>query len=37
MRTEIPESAVNTELANCLTNRIAWLFYTHEEPNIIPY
>lgn len=37
MRTEIPESAVNTELANRLTNRISWLFYTHEEPNIIPY
>ncbi len=37
MRTEIPESAVNTELANRLTNRISWLFYTHEESNIIPY
>jgi hypothetical protein len=37
MRTEIPEAAVNTELANRLTNRIAWLFYTHEESNIIPY
>jgi len=37
MRTEIPEAAVNTEIANRLTNRIAWLFYTHEESNIIPY
>ena len=37
MRTEIPEAAVNTELANRLTNRIAWLFYTHEESNVIPY
>ena len=37
MRTEIPETAVNTELANRLTNRIAWLFYTHEESNVIPY
>lgn len=37
MRTEIPEAAVNTELANRITNRIAWLFYTHEESNVIPY
>ena len=37
MRTEIPEAAVNTELANRLTNRISWLFYTHEESNVIPY
>lgn len=37
MRTEIPESAVTTELSNRLINRIAWLFYNHEEPNIIPY
>ena len=37
MRTEIPESAVTTELANRLTNRISWLFYLHEESNIIPY
>ncbi len=37
MRNEIPEAAVNTELANRLTNRIAWLFYTHEESNVIPY
>lgn len=37
MRTEIPEAAVNTELSNRLINRIAWLFYTHDEPNTIPY
>ncbi|MCA9302999.1 MAG: hypothetical protein KC996_02645 [Phycisphaerales bacterium] len=37
MRTEIPESAVTTELSNRMINRIAWLFYTHEESNIIPY
>jgi len=37
MRTEIPETAVTTELSNRIINRIAWLFYNHEEPNIIPY
>lgn len=37
MRSELPEKAVTTELANRLTNRIAWLFYDHEESNIIPY
>ncbi|PCI10910.1 hypothetical protein COB72_01960 [bacterium] len=37
MRNDIPEAAVTTELANRLTNRIAWLFYTHEESNILPY
>jgi len=37
MRSEIPETAVNTELANRITNRISWLFYTHEESNVIPY
>jgi hypothetical protein len=37
MRTEIPEAAVNTELANRITNRVSWLFYTHEESNVIPY
>lgn len=37
MRSEIPEAAVNTELSNRLTNRISWLFYTHEESNVIPY
>jgi len=37
MRTDIPEAAVTTELSNRLINRVAWLFYTHEESNIIPY
>jgi hypothetical protein len=37
MRTEIPESAVTTELSNRLINRVAWLFYNHEESNVIPY
>ncbi len=37
MRTEIPEVAVTTELSNRLINRIAWLFYNHEESNVIPY
>lgn len=37
MRTDIPESAVTSELSNRLINRIAWLFYPHEESNIIPY
>jgi hypothetical protein len=37
MRTEIPEAAVNSELSNRIINRIAWLFYTHEESNVIPY
>ncbi len=37
MRTEIPEAAVTTEISNRLTNRIAWLFYTHDESNVIPY
>lgn len=37
MSTEIPQAAVNTELANRITNRISWLFYTHEESNVIPY
>ena len=37
MRTEIPEAAVTTELSNRLINRISWLFYKHEESNVIPY
>lgn len=37
MRTDIPEAAVTTELSNRLVNRVAWLFYLHEESNIIPY
>jgi len=37
MRNELPETAVTTELSNRLVNRASWLFYTHEESNIIPY
>lgn len=37
MRTDIPEQAVTSELSNRLINRVAWLFYDHEEPNSIPY
>jgi hypothetical protein len=37
MRTDIPEAAVTSELSNRLINRISWLFYMHEESNIIPY
>lgn len=34
---DIPEAAVTTELSNRFVNRAAWLFYEHEEPNVIPY
>jgi hypothetical protein len=34
---DLPEGAVNTELTRRLCDRISWLFYTHEEPNIIKY
>lgn len=37
MRADIPEAAVTSELSNRIVNRVAWLFYDHEEPNIIPY
>jgi hypothetical protein len=37
LRTDIPESAVTTELSNRIVNRVSWLFYEHEESNIIPY
>lgn len=37
MRTDLPESAVTTELSNRIVNRVSWLFYDHEEANIIPY
>jgi hypothetical protein len=37
MRTDLPESAVTSELSNRLINRVSWLFYEHEEPNAIPY
>lgn len=37
MRTDIPQAAITTELSNRIVNRVAWLFYDHEESNIIPY
>lgn len=37
MRTDIPEAAITAELSNRFINRAAWLFYDHEEPNVIPY
>jgi len=37
MRTDIPEAAVTAELSNRFINRTSWLFYEHDEPNIIPY
>ena len=37
MRDDIPEAAVTAELSNRFINRAAWLFYEHEEANIIPY
>jgi hypothetical protein len=37
MRSDIPEAAVTAELSNRFINRAAWLFYEHEEPNIIAY
>lgn len=37
LRTDIPEAAVTSEISNRLVNRVAWLFYEHEESNSIPY
>lgn len=37
MRADIPEPAITAELSNRFINRAAWLFYEHEEPNIIAY
>ncbi|RMH12144.1 MAG: hypothetical protein D6695_07550 [Planctomycetota bacterium] len=34
---DIPYEAVNTELSNRFANRVAWLFFDHEEPNEIKY
>ncbi|HYC99652.1 MAG TPA: hypothetical protein VEB22_00365, partial [Phycisphaerales bacterium] len=34
---DMAEPLINTELTRRLCDRIAWLFYTHEEPNIIKY
>lgn len=35
--TDISEALVTSELSRRLTDRIAWLFYDHEEPNAIKY
>lgn len=37
MRSDLPETAVTTELSNRLVDRVSWLFYKHEESNVIPY
>ncbi|MEM1185600.1 MAG: hypothetical protein AAGI53_11460 [Planctomycetota bacterium] len=37
LREEVPENVVNSELARRLTDRVKWLFYTHDEPNSIKY
>lgn len=37
MATDIPKAGVTGELSNRFINRAAWLFYDHEEPNVIPY
>lgn len=37
LRTDINEQTVTSELSNRIVNRVAWLFYEHEESNIIPY
>jgi hypothetical protein len=34
---DVTAQAVTTELSNRLVNRAAWLFYEHDEPNVIPY
>lgn len=37
LRSDIPEAAVTTELSNRFINRASWLFYEHDEPNVLPY
>jgi len=37
LREEVPENLVTSELSRRLTQRVAWLFYEHEEPNAIRY
>lgn len=34
---QLPKAAVFSELANRFINRVSWLFYEHEESNIIKY
>jgi len=37
MAADIPQSGVTSELSRRFINRVAWLFYVHEEPNTIAY
>lgn len=37
LREQIPEAAVTSELSRRFCERSAWLFYEHEEANVIPY
>lgn len=37
LREEVPESMVTSELSRRLGDRLAWLFFEHEEPNAITY
>lgn len=37
LRERYEESLVTSTLAQRLTDRIAWMFYTHKEPNTIEY
>jgi hypothetical protein len=37
MVTDMPFEAVNTELSNRFANRVAWLFFDHQEPNEMNY
>ncbi len=34
---ELPEAAVATELLRRFVDRVVWVFYDHEEANVIPY
>ncbi len=34
---DMPEELVNTALSNRVIDRVSWLFYKHEEKNIITY
>ena len=37
LREDMPEQVVTSELSRRLTDRLAWLFYEHDEPNAITY
>jgi len=36
-RSDLPESAVTTELSNRFVDRASWLFFDHREPNEMKY